>query len=190
MGRLNLIAAALFLGGTLSAPALAQLQPADRVRILTVHGITLTGTVTGMSGDSIALTAVPGRGQANWVRRPDIAYLERSAGRYRKFGRNLALTTLSGAAIGGMIGAITWTECVSNEFLGCLMHPESRSDAVVFGAVVTGSLSVPIGILLGLAIQYERWEPALDAKPGDWRSSFSVAPRLGRDFGVTASFSF
>ena len=188
MRLFKLFTTASLLGMALPEPSWAQVQPADRVRILTVNGATLTGVVTEASGDSIALSAVVGQGAPHWVRNPEIALLERSAGRYRQFARNLALTTLSGAALGGMAGALTWTKCVSNEFLGCLFHPESRSDAFWFGSVVAGAFSVPVGILLGLAIQYDRWEPV--QKSGATGSSFSVMPRLDRGVGVSASFSF
>lgn len=186
MKQFNLFAAALLLGVALPEPGTAQLQPADRIRILTVRGISVTGVVTALSPDSIAVRV--GIDEPHWIRRGEIAYLERSDKRYRKFARNLAVTTLSGTAIGGMIGALTWTKCVSNQLFGCLMHPESRSGAFVFGGVLAGALSVPAGVLMGLAIKYDHWVPVRGTSD-EW-SSFSVAPRFGSGLGLSASYSF
>lgn len=185
MRRLNLFAAASFLAIALPAPGLAQLQPTDRVRILTVDGLTLTGAVTEMSPDSLMLSSA---GHANWVRQSEIAYLERSAGQYRMFARNFVVTAGSVAAVGGALAAITWTECVSNEFLGCLMTPGSRGEAFVMGAAAGALLGTPIGVILGLAIKYDRWEPA--QTPAGRRTRVSVMPVFDRGVGASASISF
>lgn len=186
MRRLALLPA-LVLWHLCPAPGLAQaaLQPKDRIRILTVDDVSLTGVLTELSPDSLMVTGVHG---TRWVHHAEIAYLERSTGRYRQFGRNLILTTGSVAAISGMLGAITWKKCVSNEFLGCLFAPESRADAFMLGAIAGGVLSIPVGVIVGLAVQYDRWE-GVRTDGSKW-SRLSVAPLPGRGLGATASFTF
>ena len=188
MQQRHVVTIALFLAASLPTPCIAQsrLQLADRVRILSFDGSSRTGVLRELSSDSIRVSVLGE--QQRWVRQADVAYLERSAERHRRFGRNFALTIGSTAAVAGMLGAITWTKCVSNEFLGCLMHPESRSDAFLMGATIGGVLSVPVGVILGLAIQYDRWEPARMAEVR--RSGLSVKPEFGRGPGLSASFSF
>jgi hypothetical protein len=187
MWRLNWFTAALGLGMSIPTPGAAQVQvqPADRVRILTITGSTLTGVLAEMSGDSMRVTV--GR-ESWWMRRGDMVYLERSAQRHRQFARNFALTAVSAAGVGAMLGAITWKECVSNGLFGCMFVPESRSDAFFEGGLFGALLSVPVGVIVGLTLQYDRWEPV--PMSGARRSSFSVAPLLNRGLGVAASISF
>jgi hypothetical protein len=187
MKRLYLLMAALALATALPALGGAQLpvQPADRVRILYRDGSSLTGVVTTHSGDSLEVRS---SGDRRWVRQADVAYLERSARRHRRFGRNFAATVGSVAGVTGMISAITWKKCVSNQFLGCLLEPETRGDAFVWGAMLGGVLSVPVGVVLGLAIQYDEWEPAHAASHR--LSDLNVRPILHRGVGAAVSFSF
>ncbi|MDX1671815.1 MAG: hypothetical protein R3211_05700 [Balneolaceae bacterium] len=54
-----------------------------------------------------------------------------------------------GAATGGLIGLITYTECESKEFLGCTMHPASPGDAFLTGAVLGGLAGLITGAIIG-----------------------------------------
>jgi hypothetical protein len=179
---------ALVLATALSTPCAAQsrLLPADRVRILSVDGSSLTGVASELSPDSIRVS-VQGE-QQRWVRRAEIAYLERSAERHRKFARNFGVTIGSAAGVGAMLGAITWKECKSSGLFGCMFVPESRFDAFLMGGVAGGVISVPVGVILGLAIQYDRWEPTRLAEAR--RSSLIVKPVFVAGPGLSASFSF
>jgi hypothetical protein len=184
MRHLDLVLA-MVLSATLSATGYAQAQPAERVRILTTNGFSITGTLAEATSDSLRIRESQ---DWRWVRRSDIAYLERSTRRYHRFLPNFLATVAGGAGIGGMIGAISWKECVSNEFLGCLLAPETRADAFLMGGAIGGILSVPVGVVLGLALRYDRWEPVHDG-PGV-SSSLSVRPVVGRGIGMSASISF
>jgi hypothetical protein len=187
MQQRHVVTIALFLATSLPAPCVAQsrLQPADRVRVLTVTGTSLTGILAEIAGDSLRVTV---NRESWWLRRGDLAYLERSSERYRQFARNFALTTASGAGVGAMLGAITWKECVSNSLFGCMFVPESRSDAFFAGALAGAFVSLPVGVIVGLALQYDRWEPTRLAEAR--RSGLSVRPMFGGGPGLTASFSF
>jgi hypothetical protein len=190
MRRLTLVLAALTtltaLATTLPSRGLAQPlpQPGERVRILTVDGTSLTGTLTSASAEGMILGGRGGRS----VRLADIAYVERSAGRYRRFGRNFALTTGTASLAGGMLAAITWTRCVSNQFLGCMLTPESRTEAFAWGAVAAGVLGMPVGVVVGLARRYDRWE-ALPL-PGSRTSTVSIEPVFVGGFGLAGSLTF
>ena len=162
-----------------------QVQPGERVRILTVTGASQVGVVAKSASDSLMLTTGSG---AMWVRQGDVTYLERSVGRHRRFARNMAVTVGSVAGASGMLAAIGWEKCVSNQLFGCLMAPETRTDAFFFGAVVGGALSVPVGVLLGLALRYDDWEPVGGAVQTGAR--MSVRPLLDRGFGASVSVTF
>lgn len=63
----------------------------------------------------------------------------------RGFGIGLGV----GAAGGGLIGAVIWTECTDEGFLACMMHPESRGEAFLVGAVLGGVAGGITGIIAG-----------------------------------------
>ena len=161
------------------------LQPGERVRVLTVSGSSQVGVVSRTSSDSLMLISGTG---TEWLRQGDVTYLERSVRRHRKFARNLAVTVGSVAGVSGMIAAIGWKECKSNQLFGCMMAPESRMDAFLFGGVVGGVLSVPVGVLVGLALQYDEWAPVNGAAQSG--SSMSIRPLLDRGLGASVSFTF
>lgn len=175
----------LALAVVLPAAAHAQFQQADRVRILTQDGLTHIGVVADITPDSVMLKRSD---ELRWVRRSDVAYLERSTRRYRRFFRNLAVTAGSTAGIGALIGGIAYKKCVSNEFLGCLMSPENRVQAFILGGVMGATVGIPVGVIVGSSIRYDQWEPALQAH--ERRSSLSIIPLPKRGIGLSASFSF
>ena len=177
---------ALSIAMVLPGPVAAQLQTSERIRILTNDGRSVIGTLAAMPGDSLL---VQNPTEAIWVRQGDVAYLERSIRRHRKFGRNFALTVGSLAGAGAMLGAITYKKCVSNEFLGCLMAPEDRSDAFLMGGIIGGILGAPLGLLMGAAIQYDRWAPVSRGAEGRF-TGLSIAPMPHRGIGLSASRSF
>jgi hypothetical protein len=188
MRRLTLVLTALMgLATTFPVPAFAQAspQPGEWVRILTVDGTSLTGTLAAASTEAVILS---GAGAGKSVRMADIAYLERRVGRYRRFARNLGLTVGSASVAGGMLSAITWTKCVSNEFMGCFLAPESRTDAFAWGAVAAGVVGVPVGVVVGLARRYDRWEALPLA--GSRAATLSIEPVFVGGFGVAGSISF
>lgn len=187
MRQLYLLMAVVVLATAHSAKGEAQppVQPADRVRILTRGGGSFTGVVIELARDSLE---VQSSSERRWVQQADVAYLERSARRYRRFGRNFAATVGSVAGVSGMLSAITWKKCVSNEFLGCFLEPQTRGDAFLWGATAGAVLSVPVGVILGLAIRYDQWEPAQSTHGRS--ATVSVQPILHRGFGAAASFAF
>jgi hypothetical protein len=126
-----------------------------------------------MSVDSMIVTDQSG---PRWLAVAEIVYMERSTRRYRRFARNFAMTTGGTAAAGGMLAALAWKE------------GGSRSGAFLAGAMIGAVLSAPAGVILGMAIRYDRWEPAVIS--GSRRSGVSVTPLPGRSLGASASISF
>lgn len=63
----------------------------------------------------------------------------------RGFGIGIGI----GAAGGGLIGAVSWTECTDEGFMACLMYPESRAEAFLVGAVLGGIAGGFTGIIAG-----------------------------------------
>lgn len=82
--------------------------------------------------------------------------LERSLGKRRRFGRNFLITTGVGALALGTWAAATDTERCSDEPFGCL----DAGGSFILGSVVGGIISAPIGLIVGLSVRSERWEPA------------------------------
>jgi len=81
------------------------------------------------------------------------SYLETDRRRTRggNMVRGLGIGLGIGAAGGGLIGALSYTPCNEDGFMDCFMHPESRGDAILLGAVIGGGLGGIFGILIGTA---------------------------------------
>jgi hypothetical protein len=121
----------------------------------------------------------------------DIAYLERSAEHYRQFGKNFLTTVVIGAGAAGAIWAIVWSPCEDVGFMACFLEPESRGEAFVMGSIIGGAVAVPVGLILGLTLQYDRWEPlSVPGLPAIPSSTISIKPVFTGGLGAVASFSF
>jgi hypothetical protein len=174
---------------TISFPAAGTAQPqpvaGDRLRILTHDINTLFGTFVSSSADAMVLKSGGNERQIDYA---DIAYLERSSERYLKFWQNFFLTVGSGATVSGFLAAITWKPCVSNQLFGCLFASDSRSEEFIFGLAVGGLIAVPVGVIVGLVLEYDRWEPvSVPALPS---STISIRPVFDGGLGLAASISF
>jgi len=160
------------------------LRPGDRVRVTQADGSEVTGTVQYVRDGDIRLLTVS---QADRLLPSEgIRSVERSLGRERNFVENFVLSVVGGAAVGGLLGAVTWTPCNDTGFMACFLHPSSRSEAFGFGMIVGGTLGVPIGLVLGLADRDDIWEPV--TVPGPDGLALQMAPVVGVDrVGFTAS---
>jgi hypothetical protein len=169
-------------------PGAAQAKPGvgERIRILTVNGDSYAGTLSAASAEGLVISGALG-GRA--VRPSEIAYLERSSRRYRRFGRNFLFSIMATGLTTGTIAAAAWSPCVSNQFLGCLMASDSRSEEFAVGLVVGSVLfGIPLGTITGSVIKYDEWEEI--PLPGTEKSTVTIAPVLDRGFGLSASISF
>ena len=185
---IRLITLLTLLGGILPATSHAQsvLSPGDRIRVREGEGATVIGVVSAISAQEVRLATRDRSGHV--VSRDQIESLERSIGTERRFARNLFISVGATAAIGGVLGAVTWQPCRQTGFLACFLHPESRGEAATWGIAAGALVGVPIGIIVGLAARHEVWESLSVQGPGG--SAVSVRPVVSADLlGVTGSIS-
>ena len=172
-------------------PAYGSAQPTpsegERVRIHQVNGTVVTGTVQAVSPQAVRLLGTTGG--AEWeIAQDQIRQIERSLGLHRKFWRNFGITVAVSAVGFGALAAVSWSPCTPTEFFGCGMHESSRGEAFQVGLVGGAIIGVPIGLIVGLAVKKERWEPL--SLSGQGQDRFSIRPILGRELGLSASFAF
>lgn len=97
----------------------------------------------------------------------------------RGFGIGLGI----GAVGGGLIGAVSWTECTDEGFLACMMHPESRGQAFLVGAVLGGVAGGFTGIVAGaFSKTAKKSGRTVDIQ-------FGVMPDATRSFALNPSLS-
>ena len=179
--------AALLALGTMGIPTPASSQAdvphGTRVRVRHVGGRPMVGTLVGISSDSVRVRTV----EAGDVALPagSVIALDRSLGRERRFWRNFGLTAVAIAASGGILGAVTYEPCESTGFLSCLMVPESHGEAFLYGAAFGSVIGIPVGALVGYAVESERWAPV----EGFGERRVSVRPIVGRRIGVSATYA-
>jgi hypothetical protein len=153
--QLTILLTALLL---LTTQASAQDGPSEgtRVRIRQKDHPLRIGTLRSLSADSVSWLDSSG---TQYVLARQNLELERSLGKRPRFWKHLGITMLGGAVAGGLISAMTWSECESTEFLGCLLVPESRGEAAGYGVLAGAAIGLPIGAIIGAAVKVERWEP-------------------------------
>jgi len=95
--------------------------------------------------------------------------LERSLGERRRFWRNFFITTAVSAVALGTVAAVAEDGTCNDQPFGCL----GTGGAFVVGGIFGAVYSVPVGMVIGLAVRSERWEPA--AWPGDSAAASSPA---------------
>jgi hypothetical protein len=188
IGRTGRIIVLVILAMGSPAYALGQAVPSqgDRVRISRVDGTVETGIFQSASAQGVQLRPVLGSTRPA-ISLEEIELMERDLGRHSRFWRNFGITV--GASIVGiaMLAATTWEPCVSTQPFGCLLAPQSRSEAVGMGALAGLVIGLPIGTLVGSAVKYERWEPL--SLSGSGQAAFSIQPIVGRRFGLSASLA-
>ena len=168
------------------AAAQVGLQTGERIRILTSDGTTLVGEFGAATPQGLIFHE---DGRERTLQSADIALLEVSTGRHRRFGRHFLATLAAGSVVGGVLGAVSYEPCNPNVFLGCLMSPMSRGDAFAWGFVGGAVLSLPVGVILGVAIKHDRWSSI--SLPDAEIAGVSLNPALiGGKPGVAASLSF
>ena len=132
MSKLSILA----IGAMLLCPVMAAAQASTketaaaetRVRVTQSSGLISVGTLRSLTADSIVFVDAAGKQTGLAVQNVE---LERSLGRTGHFWKTFGITVGTAAVIGGLLSAATWDPCVSTEFLGCFMVPESRSEAAL-----------------------------------------------------------
>lgn len=161
-------------------------EPGSRVRLTQSSGARHQGTLQVIESDSARLAGKDGRVVA--LSLADVERMEVSLGRRRQFWRNFGLTTMGLSALGGGVGAATWTPCDDEGWFSCMFVPESRSQAMLAGAVVGGLVGIPVGIVVGAAVRSEQWARV---QPEGMRTrQLSIRPIVGNSIGASATLQF
>lgn len=174
------VTAALVLG---PPAASAQNLPGegDRVRVRMAGGSERTGLVSAFDPAGSLVLVDEASGREVSLPLHDVAGLEQSLGKGRRFGRNLGYTIAATSLTFGVLGAVSWSECTG----WCLLHPESRADAFAWGLVGGAVVGLPIGVIVGLAVTSERWA-SVDL-PAVTERSVHFTPILGPRTGLAVS---
>lgn len=134
----------------------SRLPSGTRIRFELRDGAKHEGQVVALRGDTLRAVWPGSVESAHHV--TDIRKLEASRGRHRSVRRGLLIGTGAGVVLGTALGALTHEPCVSEEeFLGCLLAPQTRAQSAALGAVGGGLLGLVIGGGIGL-IPRERWQ--------------------------------
>ena len=158
-------------GGVIHATVHAQ-SPGERVRV-TVLGDRLTGEVAGRDVTGISIDT--GDGEPRRFSVEEIERIERSVGSRSYAAQGLAVGFGSGAAI-GLAVALTSDACDRNEPYMPLALCE---EATVVIASVFGALGGLAGLVAGVLVRGERWEPIPVATPLEPSLRFVVDTGLG-----------
>ncbi len=143
---------------TLAAPASAQ-RSGDWVRLETSQA---TGRVEGqlLRLDLDSIIVVRGESVADTVAvaRTVVKDLRVSQGKRRNTLRGMGIGFAAGATFGGLMGAVTFEPCYSDQFMGCFLAPQSAGEAAFLGGIVGGLSGFVIGTVVGVATKSHRWE--------------------------------
>lgn len=180
LGLLLLLSASAMLPQSAGAQAL---EPGVRVRVTQANGFRQAGTLQAL--DTAAAHVVAAGGAPVAIPLADVTRLEVSLGTQRQFWRNLALTAGGLTLLGGGLSAATYQPCESDALFGCLLSPESRSEAFMWGAFVGGIVGVPVGLAVGAFVRHERWAPV--EHPVVPQRRLTVRPAIGRRVGLSAT---
>jgi len=168
------VAATLAVAALASKPVHPQaISPAaigERVRITTPTQRgpdRVLGQVVAARADSLVVQT-PGVATPRAVAIGEISTLEVSQGMHGNGGRGMAYGSLIGVAVGGLLGAATYTKPDCNGAFLC-PSPESSGIDVVAGGLLGGLVGLGVGGLWGAAHPSERWQ----ARP------LGTAPRVG-----------
>ncbi len=170
--------------GALSLPSAAGAQPVEageRVRVGTTAGTRFVGTFIEIRQGELGLRHDDGLDRINLA---SVRTIERSLGEQRRFVRNLLLTTGVGALTLGTLTAATWKGCTS-VCDGPFSDVDPGVESFVFGFVVGGIVSTPIGLIVGLVVHSERWEPVTLLPAG---ASLILSPMGAGRVALGASF--
>ncbi len=169
------------------ASAQLPLSLGERIRIRHSDGARRIGSLDSVSAEAVRLGGLT-VDRAVVIARADIREIERSLGKDRNFDKHFGIAVASTAVAMSLVEGLTWSPCEAKGFTKCLLHPSSRIGAFGFGLAAGVVIGLPIGTILGLTLETERWERA--TLPGSSRANISLLPMFGPRFGVTGSISF
>lgn len=161
-------------------------EPGARVRLTHVSGERVQGTLQELGADSARLVATSGTPVV--VSLAEVRRIEVSLGRRREFWKHLGMTAMGLSAVGGVLAASSYEPCDEDVLFGCLLSPESRSEAFLWGALVGGVTGIPAGVVVGAAVKREQWRAV--SQPAAQPVQVSFRPILGSRIGASATLRF
>jgi len=173
-----------FANGT--AQRVAHTATGQRVRITSGKYLLhqRVGTLVGSWADSITVRIGVVPAESTLVlSRSVIDRLEVSRGLQRNTGRGALIGLGSGAALGAVIGLMTYEKCVPQGLLDCLYAPESRAQQAMLFGVAFGLIGAGVGALVGSAKQ-ERWERVRSDDDVAWSIRSPPGGGIGVDVGI------
>lgn len=133
--------------------AQADSTPDSRVRVTQANGSRTIGGLISRDATEIRL-AVPGAGSERVIPMAHVAMLERSLGQQRRLPGSFLLAMAGTALIGGIIASSTWDGADGGAFTS-----DTRGHAFRQGLLLGGLAGIPVGVVVGLTVKQERWEP-------------------------------
>lgn len=132
------------------------LNNGDRVRlhVPSIQKHSIRGTVAGMSSSIVVLAS---KDSTHFIPYTSIEKMAISIGKERKRGQGALRGLLIGSLAGGIIGAVTYSECNPEGFLDCFMVPKSRGGAFLTGALVGSIPGLIVGAIIG-SKKKDKWE--------------------------------
>jgi len=161
--------------------------PGERVRIGQSDGTVVVGSFERGSTDAVRLL-LSGTAEEHLIPLNAIEQMDRSLGEERRLGKYFAVGVVSTSVAVGSVTAMTWSPCTDTGLFSCMLHPESRRQALALGLVGGAVIGVPVGVITRLVVREERWSPI--TLSGSGGATFSIRPVLGSRPGVSASVSF
>jgi hypothetical protein len=186
MGTLLGILLIVLAGLPIPGSAQSSPGPGARIRIAQTDGTVQTGTLEDATPRRISLLSDQ-EGQEYVIPMARVGKVEASMGLERRFGKYCAIGVASTSVLAGTISAAGWSPCTRTGPFACLLSPESRGEAFMWGLVAGALIGVPIGLVVGLSVQEERWERV--TLPGSPGVTVSIRPVIAPRPGFSASMS-
>lgn len=199
MKRLMIVV--LLVSGFLPFHVLAQVGPADsvRVRIRTTADSSFIGNLSNVSDEELSLLLEGEEAVQVTLLHSEIVSIDQSRGLRRSFNTGFVAGFLGTTALTAIFAAANWSPCTETNNLAnqtdsifgeCFMHPESRGDALLLGLAGGAVLGLFTGVAVGLSMpKQERWTPLALPEPNSVRLSIRPAARFDRGLSLGIAIS-
>lgn len=153
----GILLATVLLSPQQASAQLPELKKGDLVRVWSSRfsGGNVIGTIELKRPQSLVLY---NSDSTLTISHASIERLDLAIGEKRQTLKGFLIGAGSGAFLGGTIGLISYSPCTSEEFLGCLLEPNSRGEAAGLGAIIGGLSLGLVGLIVGSQSTKTRWQ--------------------------------